>query len=117
MEKMQFLVEAYIGIGFKRYCLQRNETWKEITSPLSKNSPQFNPDDSYDEQDKLWECLDETQRYVEQKGMIVLSDNKYEINERGCSLADMVMVNRVFMHAKVKRMMRPRQFSVRNYEE
>lgn len=106
---MQFLVEAYIGSGLQRFRLQKDETWRKIESPLSRNYPQYSSNDSYSEQDKLGECLEDIQHYVEQKGMIVLGDNTYEINEHRCFLAD--MIHRVFMYAKVKRMMRPRQFS------
>ncbi len=112
---MKFRVEAEIGMGFQRYRLQNDGSWREVSSALGRNYPKFDPEDDTGKEDRLFDRFGETLPYLNKTGEMKISGATYPVNPRGGNMSE--LSSSAFIEAKVRRAIKPRRFSIEELRE
>ncbi len=114
---MKFVLEVYAGMREDRYRLQQDSSWRPLPSHLSRNYPQFNPNDSYELSDKLFDSLNALHNETTSKKSITYQNKEYKIHKSGDDYCIPEREPTAFLHPKIKRETKPRRFTKAELKE
>jgi|GEM_PF-1142559 len=112
---MKFVLEVYAGMIEERYRLQQYNSWRSLPSHFSRNYPQFNPNDSYELSDQIFDSLESIHPYMFEEGKVNCNGKEYRIHKGDYVIPELEPT--AFFHPKVKRETKPHHFTKAELKE